>query len=146
MFASRTPKDSVQFGLYVPQIAFPSNKLFLNHLVGFAKMFFAEKKILLDSKSGKSQIAVKLWKEDDEMSFPSLFIWNLFSFVFEMVWYFLKHATAASIVRWEKSRLLRFFCCLGIKLSRSLLCAFTTESATYARLYKLQNRLHGKMA
>ena len=145
MFASRTPKDSVQFGLYVPQIAFPSNKLFLNHLVGFAKMFLLNFFCWIPNPE-KAKLLLNFERRTTKWAFPAFLFENLFSFVFEMVWYFLKHATAASIVRWEKSRLLRFFCCLGIKLSRSLLCAFTTQSATYARLYKLQNRLHGKMA
>ena len=103
--------------------------------------------IQLDSKSRKSQIAVKLWKGDSEMSFPCRFIWKTLFLLSRIgLTFFLKLQTktvsfclvfknmqqASSIVM--KNRILGFFCWFWINESffRPFVCIHHSESGTYA--------------
>ena len=114
------------------------------------KWFEAEKRvpIQLDSKSRKSQIAVKLWKGDSGMSFPCRFIWKtlfllsricltfflkLSTTILSFLSCFQKHATGIfDCDEKSHSRILLLVFWINESFFRPFVCIHHSESATYA--------------
>ena len=105
----------------------------------FKKTCFCWKVISLDPKSRKAKLLLNCERRKEKWAFPAFLFGNLFSFVVETVWDFQNDAV---IVRWEKSRLLHpdSFVPRNKTFSPPFCAHSPPESATYARLYKLQNQ------